>query len=185
MRVSVFLILFFSSIFAQNKIYYHKLRLTDSSPVVEKWDVKDKSVLGNNYVIEKVDSLNRVIELRFIENGKLSDESCYVTPIIRYEYSDDTIIAYFFKNEKEYIIDVECGGSQKTIFYLKNSKIEECVDYILDISFLNSLDTTNAENKNYYNYVKEYEKGKVGDCYGIFGYPYSIKKCNGKDPKKE
>jgi len=183
MKILLTILIAFCFLNANNNIYYHKLRLSDSSPVVEKWNVNVNDV-GKYYVIETVDSLNRVIELRFIKDGKLFLQSCYVTPIIKYEYKNDDIITYFYKNENELRTELECGDFQKTIYYIENNEIINCKNYITDLYFLNSLDTTKTENKEYYNYMLQYKNGKIEECFGISGFSYSLKKLNGKDFKK-
>ena len=92
----------------QTEKYYHKFRGTDSFIKITDWQVGFENK-GDSYIIETVDSQNRVIELRFIFYGYLFGSNCYDSSIIKFEYKGDSIIQYNMVNDSTYSSDIECG----------------------------------------------------------------------------
>jgi len=167
---------------AQDMRLFHSLRMTDSEPVISAWNV-DSSMVGPYYVIESVDSKGRVVELRFMDNKKLMEQSCYVTPIITYEYKENQIVQNSYMASEKLRTELECGDFQKTVYTLKGDSVVSCMNFNTDLGFLRKPnEKDDAGYLEYYNALKQYEAGKEEVCYGIIGYPYSMKKMGGRDP---
>lgn len=172
-----------ANLFSQTTLY-HNLRETRTQPFLKSWDV-GKENTGELYVVEKTDSLNRVIELRIYKGKDLYPLSCKITPIIKYEYKGNMIIAHRYELENQYVTNVRCGNGQKTIYYIENGTIAKSIDFIVDFDAFKPDENSSVFYKKYFNEnFKIYEKGIKADWKEIVGYGYSLKKMNGVNPKK-
>lgn len=182
--ITTFNILIVVSSFGQEIKYYHTFEKTDSNIRLTDWRVnlEDK---GESYIIETVDSENRVKELRLIHNNELYNSSCYDVGIIKFEYKKDTIIQYNMIDDLTYSTGIECGEVSKVIYILDNGKIthslsfiffEEYLDkgYDLDEEFKLALEKGKEENKH----------GIQSDADYVFGFVFSSSKFNGFLPRK-
>jgi len=109
--------------FGQTKQVFHKFYETASDIHISEWNI-DKENLPLAYVQETVDSINRVIELKFFTNKSLKYEHlCYISVWIKYEYPDEnTIIEYYLDSNGEENAEFECDMPSKTIFKLSKDK---------------------------------------------------------------
>jgi hypothetical protein len=107
----------------QENISYHKFEPTASDFGITKWDISQKDS-SYYYLTEKVDSKNRVTELKFYENGKSSfDHLCYLQTWVKYEYPDDTtIIQTNLNSEGIPEANIECELPSKIIYHLSENK---------------------------------------------------------------
>ena len=111
--------------YGQIKQYFHEFYETASDIHISKWNI-DKENLPLAYVMETVDSKNRVIELKFFTNKSLNyDHLCYIYVWIKYEYPDEnTIIEYYLDSNGEENAEIECEMPSKTIFKLSKDNRE-------------------------------------------------------------
>ena len=171
------------NLFSQTTLY-HNLRIRPSQPFIKSWNVDKEDVIAL-HAVETVDAKNRVIELRIYDGEVLHAPTCIITPIIKYEYKENVIIAYRYELEDQYVTNVRCGKGQKTIYYLENGRIARSVNYIVDFSAFEPDENSTDFYKQYFNEkIKIFEDGEVGKWKEIVGYGYSLKKMNGKNPKK-
>ena len=171
--------------YSQEKTYYHIIMTTDSHIILNQWrvDFNDK---GDNYIIETLDTQNRVKEIRLIENGKLYNSDCYNVSIIKFEYKQDTIIQFNMINDSVYSAGIECGEPSKIVYILENNKIKNCLGFIdydiylkgdfqLEPDYRIQLEKDKMENKN----------GIKLDYKTIWGYQFSSIKYAGFLPVRE
>jgi hypothetical protein len=171
------------NLFSQSE-YYHNLRYKVSQPFLLSWNV-DKEDLVDLYVVETVDSKNRVIEIRMYEGESLYPLSCKIPPIIKYEYKDNMIIVHRYESDGKYVTNVRCGKGQKTVFYIENRKIVRSVDFIVDFDAFKPDENSTDFYINYFNEkIKPFENGIKGNWKEIPGYGYSLKKMNMVNPAK-
>jgi len=117
----------------------HLFTPTETSPIVLDWNIELNDDI-EFYIKEKIDSTNRVVELKFYKGENLYDIwSMYGVPIIRYKYLNNQIFEYYYDlddniltynesespfcriyslNEKNEIIECEL------VYYTGNSKIK-------------------------------------------------------------
>lgn len=107
----------------QEKILNHKFGQTASDFRIVKWDLQQNEISNYN-LIEKVDSQNRVIELKFLEDGKNDfDHLCYLPTWIKYEYpNDSTIIQTNLNSDGVPEANIECELPSKVIYHLSSNK---------------------------------------------------------------
>ncbi len=76
------------------------------------------------YVIETIDSQNRVTELKFMLNGKLNNESlCYLTAWLKYDYPNDTTIVLSYLNANGIPeANIECETPSSTTYFLSSDR---------------------------------------------------------------
>ena len=115
--------------FSQISQYYHNFRTSDSHIILTSWRVDFKDI-GDYYLIESIDNLNRVTELRLMHNDNLYESDCYNVSIIRFEYKQDTIIQYNMVNDSTFSAGIECGDPAKLIYILQDNEIINCISYI-------------------------------------------------------
>ncbi len=172
-------------VFAQKPKYYHNFKPSDSHIILTSWRVGFNNI-GDYYIIESNDSLNRVMELRFMHIDNLYESDCYNVSIIRFEYTQDTIIQYNMLNDSTYSAGIECGNPAKLIYILHNNEVINSISYIdlsiylkgnleLEENFRHQLEIDNEKNKN----------GTLEDFSIVWGYIYSSTKYKGKLPAKK
>ncbi|MBD0405488.1 SH3 domain-containing protein [Flammeovirga sp. EKP202] len=132
------------------KKIYHEFEPTASSFRTLKRNI-ETSNLPQYYYIETVDEHGRVIDLRFIENGKIiGNHLCYLTPWIKFEYPDPTtIISYNLYSDGSKFSSIECEKWYKTTYKIniQQSKILKAeIEYSIDTSaYLNDYGWTKEE----------------------------------------
>lgn len=185
-KLSLFILLLFiiqANLFSQSTLY-HNLRIRPTQPFIKSWNVDKEDVIAL-HAVETVDAQNRVIELRIYDGEVLHAPSCIITPIIKYEYKENMIIAHRYELEDQYVTNVRCGKGQKTVYYLEHGKIARSINYIVDFSAFEPDENASDFYIQYFNEkIKIFEDGEEGRWKEIAGYGYSFKKMNGKNPKK-
>lgn len=109
--------------FAQTKSY-HEYHPTASDNEVIKWNIsKDSIKLVRWYIEETTDKFSRVVELRFLKNGKLrANTLCYLPDIVKYFYPDKkTIIETFYSSNYTPVNSLECEAPYKIIYKLNDN----------------------------------------------------------------
>ncbi len=119
---TLFLFIIVAGLSAQEVQYFHTYKGSDSHNSLTNWRVSEKD-RGDKYIIETVDSLGRVVELRYIDHGKLADYSCYDTPLVKFVYAVDQIIQLNYKNDSTLSSGIECGSAAKIIYMLEKDLI--------------------------------------------------------------
>jgi hypothetical protein len=117
--LTLFLFLLNVSCIRQKKKYYHEFEPTASEFRITKWNIKQIDSV-NYYVSEQIDSENRVIELKFYENGKNNfSHLCYLQTWVKYEYPNDTTIIQLNLNNKNVPeANIECESPSKITYHL-------------------------------------------------------------------
>ncbi len=177
--------LFLKGGFAQNLSYYHNFRPTDSHVILTSWRV-DFDDIEDYYIVETIDVLNRVIELRLMHYDDLYESGCYDVSIIRFEYKQDTIIQYNMVNDSMFLAGIECGYPAKLIYILQGNEIIECISFIDYDTYLKSSIDLEEDFRIQLEYEKEmFKNGKTEAHSIISGYYFSSAKYNGKLPTKK
>jgi hypothetical protein len=107
----------------QERILKHEFEPTASDFRISKWNLKQNET-SDYYLTEKVDSQNRVIELKFYKKSKSDfDHLCYLQTWIKYEYPNDfTIIQTNLNSNGVPEANIECEIASKIIYHLSNDK---------------------------------------------------------------
>ncbi|WKV11823.1 SH3 domain-containing protein [Marivirga harenae] len=165
------------------KRIYHEFDRTASSFRTSKRDI-GTSNLPQYYFIETIDEQGRVIDLKFMENGRIiNNHLCYLSPWMKFEYPNQTtIIQYNLNADGSKLSEIECEMWYKTTYTINeeqnkilNTEIEFSID---STSLLNDYGWTkdelypileNLEDKNY-------------NARTITGYLKSTAKLDGKFP---
>ena len=166
----------------QEKIIYHEFEPTASDFSITKWNLNQKDS-SYYYLTEKVDFKNRVIELKFYENGKSNfDYLCYLQTWVKYEYPDETTIIQTNLNRKGIPeANIECELPSKIIYHLSENKkyivSTEC-EYEYDHKHYQKLGWT---KKNISEIITELELDKSNASIIDF-YSKSLNKLSGIFP---
>lgn len=126
--IVIFFFIFALSLLAkQNVNLYHSYELTASDYKIIRWNIpKDSLHYFDEYIEETVDKNGRVIELKFLKNGKFTkDRLCYLPDIVRFEYpSNNIIIVKEYNADGTKLEDEDCPytDNYKTIYKLDNNK---------------------------------------------------------------
>jgi hypothetical protein len=170
---------------SQETKYYHKFKTSSSFIRLTEWRVNFENK-GEKYIIETVDSLNRVEELRLIVNGDLYRKGCYNVAIIKFEYKNDSIIQYNMLDDLSYSTGIECGDVSKTVYILENDKIKKSIDYIFYDEYLNSDYDLEPDFRTQLENDKEKNKdGFKGHANFVWGYQFSSSKYKGFLPVRD
>lgn len=167
---------------AQGERYYHNIRTSTSHVVLTEWRVGEENV-GEYYILEKIDSLNRVIELRLMRGDSLYQSDCYDHAIYRFEYFKDKIVQHNLDNESTYSAGIECGAPAKMIYFLSDSTIDSSLHFLDYEQYLDGDFELEPDFREHLE--KEYEKNKngiKGNADFIYGYFFSSVKYNGYLP---
>jgi hypothetical protein len=107
----------------QEKILKHEFEPTASDFRISKWNLKQTET-NEYYLTEKIDSQNRVTELKFYKNGENDfDHLCYLQTWIKYEYPNDSTIVQTNLNLKGIPeANIECELASKVIYHLSENK---------------------------------------------------------------
>ena len=175
------LVLYGSVCFGQ-KTVFHKYYETESDYHISQWKI-NKNKLPNWYLQETVDSVNRVIELKLFNNGRVEDNNlCYLHTWIKYEYPNDTtIIEYYLNSSGEEDAVFECDMPSKTIFFLSKDKrtiLKTISEYNFDEEFYLQNGWTGEELKK----VIDKLKSEDGTDRFVSYYKMSYYKLNGIFP---
>jgi len=73
----------------------HLFRRTESEPVVTSWDVNADLCVGQR-ILEEVDDLGRVTELRFLDGNSLYRSTVFNPAVIQFAYGDNIIRTTLF-----------------------------------------------------------------------------------------
>ncbi len=130
--ITILLISLSGLVQGQEKVLYHSYIPTASSWDVIEWNVSDTS--NKEWLIkETVDKQGRVIELKFLKDGKLiKDILCYLANRVTFDYTENKIIEtlYYFDNE---LLATDCEMHYRTIYHLDNqgyiTKMESFAKY--------------------------------------------------------
>jgi len=122
-RLIVILGLFISQFVSGQEVYYHDYYETASDFAVTKWNCDNEDSL-DGVIIEKVDAQNRVIEIKFMKNGKLNYGGlCYLSPWLRFDYPNDSTITLSYLNpDGQPEANIECEVPSKMTYYLTSDK---------------------------------------------------------------
>ena len=107
----------------QEKKLNHEFEPTASDFRISKWNLKQTETT-EYYLTEKIDSQNRVTELKFYKNGQNDFvHLCYLQTWIKYEYPNDSTIIQTNLNPKGIPeANIECGLASKVIYHLSENK---------------------------------------------------------------
>ena len=105
----------------QEKILKHEFEPTASDFRISKWNLKQTET-NEYYLTEKIDSQNRVTELKFYKNGENDfDHLCYLQTWIKYEYPNDSTIVQTNLNLKGIPeANIECETPSATTYFLSS-----------------------------------------------------------------
>jgi len=193
MKIYISLILFFSLIggLMAQSIRYHKIQFSSSDLKLIEWNIKDTT--NGGFVIEYIDKKERTKELRFYNwNHKLDwpGSGFFGGPIIRYDYTDSTIIETYFTSDNNIANDFQDSEAEyRVIYYIYNNEIVK-TEHIYKIDFQYSEESLKETIKHlqfYYNLLvsekSNQKKNKPIIVDEILGYKYAQAKFNGKNPK--
>ncbi|WP_373060315.1 hypothetical protein [Zunongwangia sp. H14] len=123
--LTLILIIISLQIYSQERLFYHQFEPTASDFKVVKWNIK-KDSLPPHYFTEKIDSDNRVTELKFYKDGKNNfDHLCYLITWIKFEYPNaETIIQLNLNDKGIPEANFECGLPSRTTYYLSKDQRE-------------------------------------------------------------
>jgi uncharacterized protein YgiM (DUF1202 family) len=166
--------------------YYHEFEPTASDFRLLRRNISKKD-LPPYYIIEMVDSMNRVIELRFCHLGKiLTNNLCYLSPWIKYDYpSPNIIVTRSLNSNGSKQSSFECDTWYKTTYTIDDSQtriIDTKIEYSFDVQKLAKFMGWTEEK------VKEeiqYRYDNQPKISTIEGYWKSYAKLNGKFPVRE
>ncbi|MGZ0016944.1 hypothetical protein [Yeosuana sp. AK3] len=107
----------------QEKIVNHQFEPTASDFRISKWNIKQNET-SDYYLTEKIDSQNRVTELKFYKNGKNDfDHLCYLQTWVKYEYPNDfTIVQTNLNINGIPEANIECELASKVTYHLSENK---------------------------------------------------------------
>lgn len=122
--LSIIYLAFCFTSFSQKKLY-HEYHPTASDNVVTRWNIgKDSAKLVKWTIEETTDKLGRVIEIKFLEDGKLGANTlCYLPDIVKYSYPDkNTIVESFYDSRNMATNSLECESPSKIIYKLNDKE---------------------------------------------------------------
>ena len=170
---------------SQDRIFYHTFKTTDSEIVLTQWRV-DYESRGNKYIIETIDSSNRVTDIRLIENDKPYSSDCYNVSIIKFEYLGDTIIQYNMDTDSLYSVGIECGDPSRIEYIIVDNNLHKCTKFNYYDQVLEGNLNIDADFRKYIETEKEKNMdGNVCNAKYIWGYVFSSCKFKGLLPVKE
>lgn len=174
---------------AQNVIYHSFLTGTnDKRPIIiERWKNKDYS---KKQIRETIDNKNRVTQLEFLRNGKLSEFGYFPIAKVTYEYAENKIIETTFDKYKETLYVDKYVAHYQSIYHLDKNGFIEKVERISDFekrdsiyAELNISPPSKAElEQESKEYQFHYYSGKPIE---IEFYKYSFTKLDGLYPVSE
>jgi hypothetical protein len=127
-----------------NSVFYHAFEPTVSIPKVIDWNIELNENV-NYYIKEEVDSINRVIEIKFYQGDIVYDIwPMYGAPIIRYKYLDNHVYELYYDKDG-YLLSYNNSESPFCrIYYLnKENEITSCqIVYYKGNSKIKTIDFT-------------------------------------------
>jgi len=180
--LTLFLFLFNVSCIGQEKKYYHEFEPTASDFGITKWNIKQIDSV-NYYVSERIDSENRVIELKFYENGKNNfSHLCYLQTWVKYEYPNDTTIIQLNLNDKGVPeANIECELPSKITYHLSADQkliLRTEYEYDFDHSHYKNIGWT----EEFISKILLELKSQESNAFLIDFYSKSFEKLNGIFP---
>lgn len=168
--------------FAQSTFLYHSFKETASAFKILKWNIPADS-LPECYIRETIDAKGRVTELNYFKNGTTDFQTiCYLFPIIKFEYPDDTTIIQFnLGGDGEKQDGLECATPYKTVFHLSADQLlikKASAEFFADTAYWLSNGLTLDSMKKQIAELKNNEK--LGEY--VSGYEDSYAKLNGLFP---
>lgn len=170
-----------SDTYGQIKTYYHVFSPTDSDPVITKWDTNLTPEI-KYYVIEKVDSKDRVVSLRFMDyNHTYSGAEAGFIPHTEYRYENNKIIETCYDEKDSLFASIEAGPPTITVYTIDSdtniikvtSRESKRIYSIYQGAFpVDSITASVKWQEDYYNMHTKF----------IYYYIYSKAKFNGKMP---
>ncbi len=175
MKYLLFLALFFSPV---KKTYYHSWVDGGASPVIEEWNIQLNDST-KYYIIEISDSLNRVVEIRFMNRDSLFFKHMFIeAPLIKYSYEKHKIVETRFQSENEYVDGTMAGLPYQTTYFLDNNKD------IINMSYKYYVDTSMHKDINYKEEMEWFKNNPPGIT-RVWYYYYTISRYNGIVPQKK
>ena len=166
-------------------IKFHQIEITASSIKLIKLNITDTTNVA--FVQEIIDTKGRTKELRFYNSRhqlSYTGSGFYGGPIIRYDYSINTIVETFYSADNQIANDFKTSEAPyRFIYYLDDAKNIKSTEtkYLMEFEWTNeSLDATIKHLEEYKKYVSGESK-----LTGVFGYSYAVGKLNGIAPKKK
>jgi hypothetical protein len=102
----------------QVRTYYHAFSNTDSDPIITKWNIPLASKT-RYYVVEKVDSKNRVLSVRFTDRGHTCNcGEAGFTPYITFKYQRNQIIETHYDYHDSLFASLEAGPPTVVVYTL-------------------------------------------------------------------
>ena len=166
----------------QEKKFYHEFEPTASDFRITKWNIKQIDSV-NYYVSEQIDSENRVIELKFYENGKNNfSHLCYLQTWVKYEYPNDTTIIQLNLNDKGVPeANIECELPSKITYHLSADQkliLRTEYEYDFDHSHYDNIGWTEEFISKLLSELKSQQR----NAFLIDFYSKSLGKLNGVFP---
>lgn len=174
---------------AQNVIYHSILTgINDKRPIIiERWNNK---VHSKKQIRETIDNKNRVTQLEFLRNGKLSEFGYFPIAKVTYEYTENKIVETTFDKHEETLYVDKYVAHYQSIYHLNKKGFIEKVERISNFekrdsiyAELNMSPPTKAEleeeSKEYQLYY--YSEKPIE----IEFYKYSFTKLDGLYPVSE
>ena len=146
----------------------HLWRKTESDPVIRAWDVEEpRCTADSQHLIERSDSLGRVVELVFVDRRVNAYSSAWNAPIIRFAYEGDRIIETQYHEDGTPFGVEGVPAPYRTEYLLQDSAIVDCWQYI----GLSESGRPHVEDQVH-----------PEDCPYITGYLYSRSRYGGLNP---
>ena len=175
-----------------SKVYIHRYEETASDFAVSAWNVSPQES-GDTYLLERIDEIGRVTELRFMVHDQLNDASlCYLSAFIKYHYpNDSTVVLTYLNSEGVQQADIECEMPSRVTYHLskdrktiKSSKAEFEFDWDLYLQngwsrseIENILKDLESQNEQPAPFIQYYTKSKF-KLDGIFPISNEFQKLN-------
>ena len=166
-------------------IKFHQIEITASSIKLVKFNITDTTNVA--FVQEIIDTKGRTKELRSYKSRhqlSYTGSGFYGGPIIRYDYSINTIVETFYSADNQIANDFKTSEvPYRFIYHLDDPKNIQSTEmkYIMEFEWTKeSLDETVKHLEEYKKYVSE-----ASELTDVFGYTYAVGKLNGKSPEKK
>ena len=122
-------------IYGQSTTLFHEFSPTASGWDVIEWNVKDTA--GKTLLIkETVDSLNRVIELEFLNSGMLyTGQLCYLANRVTFDYIGNTIVEKTYSGNKA-LLGNPCQNYHKKVYFLDSQRFITKIEMYAEFDFI-------------------------------------------------
>lgn len=175
---------------SKQEVFYHSILTgyNDKRPVlIEKWNNNNFS---QKQIREIIDKKNRVIQLEFLRNNKLSEYGYFPIAKVTYEYTENKIIETSYDKYGETLYVDKHVAHYQSVYYLNKKGFIERVERISDFEKRDSVwEELNMKPPSRTELEEESKKYQVtyytGKPIEIEFYKYSYYKFDGVYPVSE